>query len=284
MTQPETPSTVTNPVVAADLSIVIPFRSDRAARRENLQACLAHLRATLPEAEVIVIEDAPVPDGPLGDVARWESRVNSGPFHRTRLLNDGMGRLATRRFVASWDTDVLIYPAAMAEALAQLRSGAKMVLPYDGHYFDARGSLRRELIARPDLADLPPAAVLAGKAAPWWRLACLHNANMGGAVIFDRHTFCASGGYHEGFVAWGFEDDEIATRMRLLGHGYRRVQRFPLIHLAHPRGWLWGWLKGNAFYRTSYWNRARFHRMRNLRRDEVEALIARNGLGLCADD
>jgi len=273
-----------DPVVAADLSIVIPFRCDRAQRRENLVACLAHLKATLPEAEVIVIEDAPAPLGPVAEVAQWHMRVNNGPFHRTRLLNDGMARLSTRAFVASWDADILVYPAAIAAALAQLRSGAPMVLPYDGHYFDARGPLRRQLLARPDLTDLPAAEVQAGRAAPWWRLACLHNANMGGAVMFDRNLFCDIGGYHEGFVAWGFEDDEIADRIVRLGHTHCRVAGFPLIHLSHPRGWLLGWLKRNAFYRTTLWNRRQFQRLQRLSREETEALIARCGIGLCAGD
>ena len=269
-----------DPVVAADLSIVIPFRCDRAQRRENLWACLDHLNTTLRGCEVIVIEDSPAPMGPKAGVTLWDARVNNGPFHRTRLLNDGMARLATRRFVAAWDADVLVYPAAMAVALAQLRGGAPMVLPYDGQYFDARGALRRQLIARPDLSELSAVDVLAGRAAAWWRLARLHDANMGGAVIFDRRIFRASGGYHEDFVAWGFEDDEMASRMARLGHAHTRVAGFPLIHLSHPRGWLSGWLRRDAFYRTSLWNRRKFLRLQRLSVEETRTLIAQGRIGL----
>lgn len=272
---------------AGDLTIVIPFRADGPARVENLRAGLAHLTATLPGVEIRVIEDAASPLGPqgiAGPEVLWTSVANPGPFHRTRLLNDGMGRQSQRRFVASWDADVLVYPAAIAGALAMLRQGAAMVLPYDGHYYEARHALRRALLAAPDLSGLPPGRVLGGRAAWPWRLACLHDANLGGAVMFERTSFCAAGGYHEDFVAWGFEDDELAARMARLGHAHRRIAGHPLIHLAHPRGWLSGWLRGRAFYRTSLWNRALYRRLSRLSRDETEAEIAAGHIGLQPDD
>ena len=98
------------------------------------------------------------------------------------------------------------------------------MLPHDGHHDEARHTLRRRLLAEPDLSGLPPHRVLAGRAAPFWRLACLQDANLGCAVMFDRAAFCAAGGYHAAFVAWRFEDDELAGRMArlaLLGHDNR---------------------------------------------------------------
>lgn len=275
------------PVEAHDLAIVIPFRADGPARVENLRAGLAHLSATLTGVEIRVIENAASPLGPqgiAGPEVLWTSIANPGPFHRTRVLNDGMGRQSRRRFVASWDADVLVYPAAMAEALAMLREGAAMVLPYDGYYYEARRALRRKLLATPDLTYLPPDRVLASRGAPIRGLACLHNANLGGAVMFDRATFCAAGGYHEAFVAWGFEDDELAARMGRLGHSLRRVAGHPLIHLAHPRNFLSGWLRRRSFYRTSRWNRGLYARLSQLSLVETEAEIAAGHIGLRPGD
>lgn len=265
-------------IAAADLSIIIPFRCDRPERLENLGAVLRHLRATLDGAEVIVIEDGAQMQG-VGVAqavgAQHVARINAGAFHRTALLNLGIETLATRRFAASYDTDALIYPAAWAQALALLRAGAPVVFPYGGRFCDVRGALRARLLADPDLSPIPAATAQAVSQKAKGDLVCINPNSVGGVVLFDRTAYTACGGYHEGFVAWGFEDAEIMARMTRLGHAFARVDGVPLIHLSHPRGRGW---RGGAWYRASRANNALYRRMGRLSAAELRALIEKGGL------
>lgn len=267
------------PVDGSALSFVIPFRADQAERVENLGAVLRHLAAALPGCEILLMEDAPRLHGGTFDSLpglRWIARQGTGAFHRTRLLNEGMADLATRPFAVSMDADCLIWPEAMAAALAAAQAGQAMVLPFDGTSLDARGPLRRALLAPGRLGRLDPGAALAGTAAPRRRLRLMNRRSVGGVVLFERQAFAETGGYCEAFVSWGFEDAEIATRFRTLGRPLHRVEGYPLIHLSHRRplrifgGWYAG-ARRNARLRD---------RLVGLPAAELRGLIAEDGLGL----
>jgi hypothetical protein len=261
------------PVQAADLTIVIPFRHDRPERLENLGAVLAHLSATLTGAEVIVLEHGARLAGEALAArhgALWHGVASDGPFHRTAMLNDGMIARATRPFAASYDTDTLVYPAAMAAALDLVRGGAAYVLPFDGRFVNLAGARRAALVARPDLSAMPPESL---KPARRGEVTLMATDSVGGVVMVRREAFAAAGGYHEQFRAWGFEDAELAARMARLGHPAQRVPGFPLIHLDHPRGH-----RGAGWYAGNRTNKVLARRMARLDRPALEALIAAGGL------
>jgi len=54
----------------------------------------------------------------------------------------------------------------------------------------------------------------------------------GGTIAVRRDAFFALGGFDEGFVDWGGEDDEFFDRCGALGHC--RFGYLPMIHLWHP--------------------------------------------------
>jgi hypothetical protein len=261
------------PVPARDLTIVIPFRHDRPERLENLGAVLAHLAATLDGAELIVLEHgeqlaAQALAARHG--ALWHGVEAAGPFHKTAMLNDGMIMRAARPFAASYDTDTLVYPAAMAAALEMLRGGAAYVLPFDGRFVNLAGGRRAALVARPDLSELPPEGL---RPARRGEVTLMATDSVGGVVMVRRADFARAGGYHEQFRAWGFEDAELAVRMARFGHPVRRVAGYPLIHLDHPRGH-----RGAGWYAGSRANKVLARRMARLDRPALEALIAAGGL------
>lgn len=268
-----------DPFDASDLSIVIPFRCDHPARLQNLQTVLRHLSATLAGAEIILLEDGPeLVAGGLADdfELRYFGTLNDQGLHRTRLLNHGIETLSSRRFAASYDTDVLAFPDAWAKSMDLLRQGTPVVFPYDGRFIDLRGTARDKIIQTATLSDLPDQPWPSAPRWAIWRardLECLNANSVGGVVLFDREVFRATGGYHEAFRAWGFEDAEIVTRMARLGHDYQRAGAWPLFHLAHPRG-----RRGGDWYGSSRQNRALYTKMTRLSRSEIENLVAQRAL------
>lgn len=262
---------------ASDLSVVIPFRFDTPERLENLRAVVQHLLATMAGIEVILIEDGPALTAEdMADLpgVHYIGRQSDGPFHKTRILNEGIEGLSARAYGASYDTDALIYPTAFASALDLLRGGAGIVLPYNGMFFDIRNTARQALLKNPDLSQHRPEVVLAEGKAQKKQLVCINRNSVGGVVLFNRAAFAKAGGYHESFVAWGFEDAEIAERMAKFGHKVARVDGYPLMHLAHPRAGS----GGGKWYKRSRHNVGYFKRMARMSREEIEALVASGAL------
>jgi hypothetical protein len=54
----------------------------------------------------------------------------------------------------------------------------------------------------------------------------------GGTIALRRDAFARIGGFDEGFVGWGGEDDEFFDRCALVGH--QRSGYLPFLHLWHP--------------------------------------------------
>ena len=71
------------------ISYIVTYHDDGSAeRRANLVAVLNWVR-TLPDVEVIVIEQAKVPAPPLADQngVRWVFCYNPGPFNKPKKLS-----------------------------------------------------------------------------------------------------------------------------------------------------------------------------------------------------
>jgi len=260
-------------VTADDLTLVIPFRFDRAERLENLRAVLAHLQRTLAGAEIILMESGPtlVGQSVIGGLGedlsgiRYVGTVENRDFHRTRILNMGIAELSTRRFAAAYDTDVLVYPAAMQGALERLRAGSAFVSPFDGRVFDIRDDLRAGMVG--SIGKSAP--LLSEVEGPSDNAVLMNTNSVGGVVIFDKTAFAQAGGYHEYFISWGYEDHELSTRFAKFGFPLERVPGFPLLHLTHPRGH-----RGDGWYAGNRANKILAMRLDGFDRPQLERLIA----------
>jgi hypothetical protein len=263
----------------SDLSVVIPFRCDSAERLQNLRTILRYFTRFASGHELIVVENGPSSAAAsLTEFSgvRYFFEENEGPFHRTRILNHGISDLANRRFVASYDADVLLYPPALEAAMERTRAGNHMVLPFSGVVFDVRGSTRTALIDSLDFvavspSDLPARRNVFGSG----EIVRVRNSSVGGAPIFDRRAFMECGGYNEKFISWGFEDNELIERFAKLGIVALRVAEFPLLHLAHPRGS--DSSKQNPYYRN---NVSEYRRMSRHSSQEVRALVTAGAMRL----
>lgn len=219
-----------------DLSILIPFRLDFPERLRNLRLVLRYLTRTC-AVTIRILEDAPDRDhravvlegidpAPCRVVYDRVTGNRTRFIHRTWQLNR-LVEAADTPFVAIWDTDVLIDPAQILDARDALAGGAGIVRPYSGVFL----GLDAAQAARLDRMPVPVPEALAALIDPDRPM---HPASVGGAVLFDRARLLAAGGYNEHCIAYGYEDDEIVSRMATLGHPLVSVHG-PLWHLDHPR-------------------------------------------------
>lgn len=52
---------------------------------------------------------------------------------------------------------------------------------------------------------------------------------------FRTSVFKALGGYNEEFIGWGYDDNEILARFKILGHPKEILKGYNAFHLDHPR-------------------------------------------------
>ncbi len=258
----------------SDLEIVIPFRCDSSRRLKNLAAILAFLTTRFANAAIVLIENAGNPEA--AGLARThgirylyeESRL---AFHRTRLLNLGFSQ-SVRPYVASYDADVLWYPEALDAAMSRLRAGAAAAMASDGRFADISGATWTGLTTSLDpntiSRDWPRRM---GPVSPG--IACTNINSVGGAILFNRDALLAAGGYNENFVSWGWEDTELSERIAKLFAPYVRIDGYPLLHLAHPRG-----PDSNAGNLYFAHNAREYRKMRGMARPEIQEYVSSGGL------
>jgi GT2 family glycosyltransferase len=220
-----------------NLTFIIPVRIDTADRLWNLSTILRFIEQRLGGAEIVVVEqDA---QSQLAQVlarhpgVRHVFRADSGWFRKAECVNAG-ALAATRRYVCCYDTDILLAPQAMQDALkAMAHEGWKLVLPFNRIFLDVRGALRQRLGETLDLGPL-------GQLRSMKTAGTVPDASVrfveGGIFIAERETFLAEGGLNRHMVSYGWEDTELHKRFTKLGYPILHLPGFNLVHLDHSRG------------------------------------------------
>ncbi|MEM9320082.1 MAG: galactosyltransferase-related protein [Pseudomonadota bacterium] len=259
----------------SDTTILLSLKADSAARLENLTRLHAYYTAMTDGAELIVVQQgqAALPDLPGVHVHRLADR---GLHWKTRNLNLAAA-LSNRPFLLSTDIDMVPKPAALADAMALLRSGADFCHLFDGLVLNISTERAAEFTDwqsfMAGLPHVPRGQVIPGDSRAGQGLRVLYgDANhraTGGGFVCRRAAFVAVGGYNENFVSYGAEDEEFDLRARRLGYDFGQVDGHNLYHFDHPRG---AESRFGPFYRQ---NMAELARVEAMDRAALEAYVAR---------
>lgn len=158
---------------------------------------------------------------PRWEGAGWElvesHHDNGGPFERSRAINDGA--------TGAWDvavvidSDIVVDGAKVSEAVAVAHETGQLVLPYTRRRLVTADGTRR---------------ILRGQHPGSWDTVSRpdgNTAHCSSVIVVPRRLWDAVGGFDEGFVGWGGEDDAFhAACLTLAG-----VHRLPgnVYHLHH---------------------------------------------------
>lgn len=216
----------------------ITFRdSPRTTRSPDVSFVLAHsgmdripqLRRTIRsifaqvncKVEVIVVDQSDSPaqaEMPEGIVYQYlrKAHLPSG-WYKSWAYNVG-ARLASSGILVFQDGDICVPEAYASEVCRVLEDDEMEVASIQRmlFYLDVRQTQEIELFDRCD-RSVTPERVLQN-----WK---------GGTIAIRRGSFFRLGGFDEGFVDWGGEDDDFFDRCSTMGHycfGY-----LPFIHLWH---------------------------------------------------
>lgn len=173
--------------------------------------------------EVVVVDQtshALLPALPPAVTYRHLAKDGVAPgWHKAWAYNLG-ARLARGDVLVFHDGDICVPERYAIEILAAIdtRNHAAASLQRFLFYLTARATRGLEEQDPPMLEGLEPDVVSQN-----WK---------GGTIAIHRDAFTAIGGFDEGFVDWGGEDDEFYDRCLSVGHC--RSGYLPFVHLWHP--------------------------------------------------
>ena len=212
-----------------DLSNVtfnIPVKIDTIERQENLAITIEYLYHHF-NTNIIVYEVA----NEKSAIVNLDPRVRhiieivgSGPFHRTKYLNE-MALISRTPIIVNYDCDVLFQPNNYIQAVHEIiQNKSTAAFPYDGLFLNIKRNNIPYIREHHDLTFIDP-----NKTENYGK------NSMGGAIFWNKQLFIKGGMENENFISWGYEDWERIHRFKMLGGSICRV-RGPLYHLDHPRG------------------------------------------------
>ena len=136
-------------------------------------------------------------------------------------------------YVANYDCDILLPKTSYAYAVNLLKNGfeengetiyPKVVYPY------GRGQFQAQITATDEEVSDFMNKEFSFEVFQNWRA---YDAKFGFVQFFDTETYKELGGENEGFVAYGYEDDERHFRFNLLS-SVGRIHEY-VYHLEHGR-------------------------------------------------
>jgi len=211
-----------------DVTFTITVRIDSDDRLENLFCSVNHISNSFrtnilileadSEQKVFGIESIP---GVIYTFVRDDNPVFHRQIYNNRLLTE-----AATPFVVKYDLDAIVIPTLMYNAVVTLRYDRyQIAYPFDGRFINVKGALRSAFLKKPDIRLLYKYLDHPTPTYP----------SYGGCVVVKRAYFLHMGIDNTSFNGWGFEDQEIYKRSKILGLDVYRTEG-PIFHLHHQRG------------------------------------------------
>lgn len=213
------------------LTFIIPVRLDSLYRLENILTVVKFFHRF--HARFFVLEADEYNNNILQHMLPKDNRIkyvfikdDDIVFHRTHYINH-MTCLANTKYLAIWDSDVLVDPIQIQMSLDDLENGKfDVAYPYNGGLMGVDPILRGMFIAHPSLSFLKRNIRL---------MTFLYGPDaVGGGFVIRRDKYIEAGGENEKFYGWGPEDYERLSRWK--NYGYRvKKEDGVMYHLYHTR-------------------------------------------------
>lgn len=210
----------------SDVTFCIPICHDSEDRKQNLDINLFHLMSNFNTKFIVGEQKTKEYEyTKQWGTYKYYSTDDMPFFHRTKIIND-LVKLAKTEIVVNWDTDMLIAPLQLHEAIRKIVIGkSDFVYPYDGRF--AR-------VSREWLQTIQEDVGYFGDNIFNGMQRGAQDSN-GGAVIMHRQKYFEAGGENENMKNYAPEDKERKDRFSKLGFRIDR-QKGVIYHLDHIKG------------------------------------------------
>jgi predicted glycosyltransferase involved in capsule biosynthesis len=214
-------------------------RIDTCERLRNIKIVTDYYRKHCVNFQYIFFEDTTKPilleHIKLHDNDKYIHMTNNGEWIKARGFNTG-AKLSNNDIIIFHDTDIILHPEQLLLGRDRLIKSDKtgLIYPYDGLFIYTKLPVKDEFEITLDYNDLakhlPNTRTVYFQNENVW---IVHNNSVGGCVMARRDIFYKFKGYNPNFCGWGYEDDEIAKRVHILGYDVERINDRPMWHLPH---------------------------------------------------
>ena len=213
-----------------DLTFIILVRLDSIQRLENVKIVTNSLLKYF-RTNIFVLEADSYNNGflkkNLNKNIQYQFVEDKDPvLHKTKYYNYMVKKVHTK-YLAIWDTDIVIDKNAICESMKHLREEADVALPYAGYCYEVPEIIKRYYFKHQDIRILKRHTS---------KMNLLYErALVGGAVFVKTEKYLQSGGDNEEIYGWGNDDFTRHARFNANNFNIYRANNF-LFHLSHPRG------------------------------------------------
>lgn len=209
------------------LSYIIPVFIDNNQREENIRNCINYYSNLLDkhiESEIILVEESDKPilptlnilDNPKIKYIYFKS-VDS--YRKTLSYNYG-ARLALGDIYCFLDADVFVNPNALITIIEQIRVTPGVSLGYNGVAIYTTQTGKTPIVNKviENWDNIKTCIDLNNLTTNYSTKDYLigNTKAVGGCLICDKQSFYNIGGFNPNFTGWGYEDNEIISRARIL--------------------------------------------------------------------
>ena len=189
-----------------NISVIIPFQTDRGPRERIYHWVRKFYAQTMPEAELVL--------GFLDD-----KEIN-----KSKAVNQAV-KQATKDILVLADADVVYDPNLIAKAILHVHQAA-MVVPFTEIRDMNQPGTERLLAAEP----VWPVEV---KQEENMKSPLMYEGFAGKLIVMHRKHFEAVGGFDERFIGWGGEDDAFSLSVRTICGELVNLEG-AIYHMWHP--------------------------------------------------
>lgn len=223
------------------LSFIVPISIDNAERVFNLQECIHyyHKDNFVIPTEFIFVESSPKPSNL--EIYKYVDKYifikSEGPFKKTQLYNNGV-KLANGDTFCFLDADIFVNRDSLEDLYTQVRDNNGVYLGYNGVAIYTTRSGKFEFETNLSNWDKICSLIDFNNIRTNFNTSnyLVGNTNaVGGCLLMNKKTYNNIKGFNPNFVGWGYEDNEIISRAKILNVPVYKLndQRDLLVHLWH---------------------------------------------------
>lgn len=227
-------------IKAKDITFICHVRIDNEAREKNIETIFAYYKKHLPGCKFVFVEDDPEGwlDLPLEAVDRYKYFHNHGLVKKCVGYNLG-AKLADTTILVFLDVDIIVDCSKLLECInaAYENNNLECLIGYNGCAFYMTEAGEEQFLKTLEVNDLhskiKDMQLFTNNANKY---ALLGNTKaVGGCLVMTQESFKRMNGFNPFFVGWGYEDNEVISRARILGMNVTKsgIADHHLYHLPH---------------------------------------------------
>jgi len=209
-----------------DVTFLIPVRIDSVDRLENINLILKFIKENfITTIKLLEADNVEKLHNHLIDKKIFLFDKNS-IFHHTKFRNI-LARNIETPLIIFWDTDIIISPIQIIEAVTLLRKNKReFIIPYNGKVYLIDSVLKQIFCKNNSVRFLQNNRKK--------MLLMYDTFSVGGIFICRLDDYWIAGGENENFYGWGPEDIERIKRWEILGYKVTFLKG-SIYHLHHIR-------------------------------------------------